>query len=122
MSRIVIFLHEFFLPRLALKKHYCCIIGTHISASATKHCKLPRHGYCKKACILKYLLEFHNKYWMRPSILPFYDVYNITVYNLPFNSNCCIMAAEINCTFTYIFIFFRSRAFFPTPTPTPQLF
>ena len=72
----------------------------------------------------------------------------ITVYNLPFNSNCRILAAELNCSFTYIFIFFRnqSRAFFSdsdstavlkfgsdsdldssqnlrlraTPTPTPQ--
>ena len=99
----------FFLPRLALQKHCCYIIGTDISASATKQCKLPRHGYCKKAYILKYRFEFHNKYWMRPSISPFYGVYSLTVYNLPFNSNCRILAAELNCSFTYIF---RSRAFF----------
>ena len=35
---------------------------------------------------------------MQASISPFYDV-----YNLPFNSNCRILAAELNCTFIYIF-------------------
>ena len=40
----------------------------------------------------------------------------ITVHNLPFNSNCRILAAELNCTFTYHFTcvvgvghFFRLR-------------
>ena len=75
MPHIVIFLHDFFTAFYYLK-HCCYIIGTHISATATKHCKLPRYGYCKKAYILKYLLEFHNQYWMQPSISPFYDVYN----------------------------------------------
>ena len=59
---------------------------------------------------------------MQPSISPFYDVYNCvkdyfisipwTVYNLSFNSNCRILAAELNCTFTYIFIIFSESGIF----------
>ena len=40
---------------------------------------------------------------MRPSISPFYDVYNF-INNLPFNSNCRILAAEQIYTFTVFFI------------------
>ena len=35
---------------------------------------------------------------MRNSIAPFYDVY--TAYNLPFNSNCRILSAQLNFIFT----------------------
>ena len=40
---------------------------------------------------------------MRNSISPFYAVYRLSVYNLSFNSNCRILAAELNCTFTLKF-------------------
>ena len=47
------------------------------------------------AHILIYIL---HKYWMRNSISPFYDV---TVYNVSFNSDCRILAAELNYRFTF---------------------
>ena len=37
---------------------------------------------------------------MHPSISPFYDVHNC-LYNLSFNSNCRILAAEQSYRFTY---------------------
>ena len=61
---------------------------------------LPIHVECVFihfiAQILIYIL---HKYWMRNSILPFYDVY-ITVYVMSFNSNCHILATELNYRFT----------------------
>ena len=68
MAPIVIFLHEFFNRALAL----LFIIGTQHSVRATNLCNARRHGYGNKA----YILDFHSKYWMRPSISPFCDVYN----------------------------------------------
>ena len=47
------------------------------------------------AHILIYIL---HKYWMRNSILPFYD----TVYNMSFNSKCRILAAKLNYRFTEV--------------------
>ena len=51
------------------------------------------------AHILIYII---HKYWMRNSISPFYDVCNnVTVYDMSFNSNCRILAAELNYRFTH---------------------
>ena len=66
----------------ALDTGVILFIGTQHSASATQHCKSSRHEYGKKAYTLKYVLEFHSKYWMRSSISTFYDVYNFIIYHL----------------------------------------
>ena len=59
MPHIVIFIHEF-VSALQHLKHYCHIIGTQHSVSASNHCNSNVHGYGKKAYILKYLLDFKN--------------------------------------------------------------
>ena len=58
------------------------------------------------AHILVYIL---HKYWMCNSISPFYDVASyVTVYNMSFNTNCRILAVELNYRFTDNFkMFFK---------------
>ena len=46
-----------------------------------------------------FIAHILHKYWMRNSISPFHDV---TVYNMSFNINYCILAAELNYRFALI--------------------
>ena len=41
----------------------------------------------------------------------------ITVYSLPFNSNCRILSAELNCTFTIVFTKIGEKILDPSPLP-----
>ena len=103
MPHIVIFLHEFFSAVQHLK-HCCHIIGTQHSVShfsASNHCNSHIHGYGKKAYILKYILEFKkNLINIGCATLYHLSMTYITVYNLSINSNCRILAAELNYMFT----------------------
>ena len=88
MAHIVILINEIFLPRsgmVVILLERSILLG--LPTCATQRL----HWYSNKAYILKYLLDFHNKYWKRPSLPPFYDA---TAYNLSFNSNSRILAAQ----------------------------
>ena len=66
------------------------------------------------AHILIYIL---HKYWMRNSISPYLSMMYVTVYNMSFNNNCRILAAELNYRFTqlkYLATLFFSLHFYPT--------
>ena len=50
-----------------------------------------------------FIAHILHKYWMRNSISLFYDVckYNVTVYNMSFNSNCDIVICHLIVTVTW---------------------
>ena len=82
---------------------YCHIIGTEHSVSASNYCNSHVHGYCKKAYILKYLLDFKNNLInIGCATLYHLSMTYITVYNLLINSNCRILAVQLNYRFTVI--------------------
>ena len=45
-----------------------------------------------------FIAHILHKYWMRN--LYHLSMMYVTVYNMSFNSNCCILAAELNYRFT----------------------
>ena len=106
LPRIVIFILEF-ISALQHLNHCCHIIGTvgtEHSVSASNHCNSHVHGYCKKAYILKYLLDFKNNLInIGCATLYHLSMMYITVYNLSININYHILAAELNYRFTNIF-------------------
>ena len=103
MARIVIFILKF-ISALQHLNHCCHITGTvgmEHSVSASNHCNSHVHGYCKKACILKYLLDFKNNLInIGCATLYHLSMMYITVYNLSININYHILAAELNYRFT----------------------
>ena len=52
---------------------------------------------------------------MRPCISPLYDVYNCLYYNMSFNSNCRIVAAERKYTFNYEIIYAALFKYYQCP-------
>ena len=99
MPHIVIFIHEF-VSALQHLKHYCHIIGTEHSVSASNHCNSHIYGYGKKAYILKYLLDFKNLINIGCATLYHLSMTYITVNNLSINSNYRILAEKLNYRFT----------------------
>ena len=104
MPRTVIFILEF-ISALQHLKHCCHIIGSEHSVSASNHCNSHVHGYCKKAYILKYLLDFNNNLInIGCATLYHLSMMYITVHNLSININYRILAAELNYRFTNNFL------------------
>ena len=65
------------------------------------------------AYILKYLLEFIiDIECIECDTLYHLSMTCIAVYNLPFNSNCRIFAAELNCTFIKVSIQANKNLFY----------
>ena len=70
MAHIIIFIHNF-LPRSSTQSTVVVLLERNILLglpTCATHIAMAMGSYSNNAYILKYLIEFHNKYWMRLSL------------------------------------------------------